>query len=87
MYPEFFGQTVCTIAMSLRLMIFKRTHDNESGDVKVPLNSMNCLMAKLRSLKADKRRTVNTWILRAISRKQRELLSLLSVALSPKALR
>ena len=78
---------ICTIATSLRLMILRRAHANESADVKIPFNSMDCLMAKLRSLKADKRRTANAWILRAISKKQRELLSLLSVDLPPKVLR
>lgn len=78
---------ICTIATSLRLMMLRRAHDNESAEVKIPFNSMDCLMAKLRSLKADKRRTANAWILRAISKKQRELLSLLSVDLPPKVLR
>lgn len=68
-------------------MMLRRAHDNESAEVKIPFNSMDCLMAKLRSLKADKPRTANAWILRAISKMQRELLSLLSVSLPPKVLR
>ncbi len=58
---------ICTTATSLRLML-RRPHDNESTEVKIPFNSMDCLMAKLRSLKADKRKTANAWILRAISK-------------------
>ena len=78
---------ICTIATAIRMMKLKRAHDNETATNKIPFNSMDCLMAKLRCLKADKRRTGNAWVLRTITKKQRDLFSLLLVDLPPKTLR
>lgn len=78
---------VYTLATAIRMMMLKRAHDNESATVKIPFNSLDCLMAKLRTVKAEKRRTGNAWVVRAITKKQRDMLSLFLVNLPPKTLR
>lgn len=79
---------ICTLATALRLMMIKRTRDCSEPGVKLPHDSIDCLLAKLRCLKADKRRTGNAWVVRPITKKQRDFLSLLlAVPLPPKVLR
>ena len=47
----------CTIAASLRLMMMSRAQTNaKTAGLKIPKDSMDVLMAKLRSIKAEKRR-------------------------------
>ncbi|MFU0841333.1 MAG: DDE-Tnp-1 domain-containing protein [Burkholderia sp.] len=79
---------VCTLAAAIRLMMLKRAHDSREPGVFLPHNSIDCLLAKLRCLKADKRLNGNAWVMRTITKKQRDYLSLLlSVPLPPKVLR
>ena len=79
---------VCTLAAAIRLMMLKRAHDSREPGVSLPHNSIDCLLAKLRCLKADKRLNGNAWVMRTITKKQRDYLSLLlSVPLPPKVLR
>ena len=79
---------VCTIAASLRLMMMSRAQTNaKTAGLKIPKDSMDVLMAKLRGIKAEKRRNANAWVVRQLSKKQRDMLALLGLKLPPKTLR
>ena len=79
---------VCTIAASLRLMMMSRAQTNaKTAGLKIPKDSMDVLMAKLRGIKAEKRRNANAWVVRQLSQKQRDMLALLGLKLPPKTLR
>ena len=79
---------VCTIAASLRLMMMSRAQTNaKTAGLKIPKDSMEVLMAKLRGIKAEKRRNANAWVVRQLSKKQRDMLALLGLKLPPKTLR
>ena len=79
---------ICTLAAAIRLMMLKRARDCAAPGVSLPHNSIDCLLAKLRCIKADKRPSGNAWVTRPITKKQRDFLSLLlSVPLPPKVLR
>ena len=79
---------VCTIAASLRLMMMSRAQTNaKTSGLKIPKDSMDVLMAKLRGIKAEKRRNPNAWVVRQLSKKQRDMLALLGLKLPPKTLR
>ena len=61
---------VCTIAASLRLMMMSRAQTNaKTAGLKIPKDSMEVLMAKLRGIKAEKRRNANAWVVRQLSKK------------------
>ena len=71
---------VCTIAASLRLMMMSRAQTNaKTAGLKIPKDSMEVLMAKLRGIKAEKRRNANAWVVRQLSKKQRDMLALLGL--------
>ena len=79
---------VCTIAASLRLMMMSRAQTNaKTAGLKIPKDSMDVLMAKLRGIKAEKRTNANAWAVRQLSKKQRDMLALLGLKLPPKTLR
>ena len=79
---------VCTLATSLRLMMMHQAHVNEKAlNLKVPNNSMDVLFGKLRLIKAEKRKDANAWVVRQLTKKQRELFALLSLELPPKVLK
>ena len=47
---------------------------------------MDVLMAKLHGIKAEKRRNANAWVVRQLSKKQRDMLALLGLRSAPKTL-
>ena len=60
---------VCTIAASLRLMMMSRAQTNaKTAGLKIPKDSMDVLMAKLRGIKAEKRRNANARVVRQLSK-------------------
>ena len=68
------------------LRILTQTNTKAAG-LKIPKDSMDVLMAKLRGIKAEKRRNANAWVVRQLSKKQRDMLALLGLKLPPKTLR
>lgn len=79
---------VCTIAASLRLMMLQRAKRNAAGsDVKIPKNSLDVLMTILRKIRAERRRDGNAWVVRTLTKKQRDMLALLGLANPPRTLR
>ena len=67
---------VCTIAASLRLMMMSRAQTNaKTAGLKIPKDSMDVLMAKLRGIKAEKRTNANAWVVQ----KPRDMLALLGL--------
>ncbi len=76
-----------TLAVSIRLMMLKRAQKNQNQELKLPQNSLGCLIAKLRSVKADKRPKARAWVVRMVSRKQRDMFALLGLPPPPKVLR
>ena len=72
---------VCTIAASLRLMMMSRAQTNaKTAGLKNSQRFHGCvLMAKLRGIKAEKRRNANAWVVRQLSKKQRDMLALLGL--------
>ena len=47
---------------------------------------MDVLMAKLRGIKAEKGRNANAWVVRQLSKKQRDMLALLDLKTLPRVL-
>ena len=75
---------VCTIAASLRLMMMSRAQTNaKTAGLKIPKDSMDVLMAKLRGIKAEKRRNANAWVVQ----KPRDMLALLGLENPPRILK
>ena len=78
----------CTIAASRRLMMLQRAKRNAAGsDVKIPKNSLDVLMTILRKIRAERRRDGNAWVVRTLTKKQRDMLALLGLANPPRTLR
>ena len=68
-------------------MMMSRAQTNaKTAGLKIPKDSMEVLMAKLRGIKAEKRRNANAWVVRQLSKKQRDMLALLGLKLPPKTL-
>ena len=79
---------VCTIAASLRLMMLHRVRLNaDKLNVKIPKDSLDVVMAVLRKVRAERRRDGNAWVVRTLTKKQREMLALLRLANPPRTLR
>ena len=79
---------VCTIAASLRLMMLHRVRLNaDKLNVKIPKDSLDVVMAVLRKVRAERRRDGNAWVVRTLTKKQREMLALLGLANPPRTLR
>ena len=75
---------VCTIAASLRLMMMSRAQTNaKTAGLKIPKDSMDVLMAKLRGIKAEKRTNANAWVVQ----KPRDMLALLGLENPPRILK
>ena len=71
-------------------MMMSRAQTNaKTAGLKIPKDSMDVLMAKLHihGIKAEKRRNANAWVVRQLSKKQRDMLALLGLKLPPKTLR
>ena len=79
---------VCTIAASLRLMMLHRVRLNaDKLNVKIPKDSLDVVMAVLRKVRAERRRDGNAWVVRTLTKKQREMLALLGLANPSRTLR
>ena len=79
---------VCTIAASLRLMMLQRAKQNAAkSNVKIPKDSLDVLMTILRKIRAERRRDGNAWVVRTLTKKQRDMLALLGLANPPRTLR
>ena len=80
---------VCTLATSLRLMMMNRAKHNSQDDtgLKIPNNSMDVLFGKIRMIKAEKRKDANAWVTKLVSKKQRDMLTLLGLKMPPRVLR
>ena len=69
-------------------MMMSRAQTNaKTADLKILKDSMDVFMAKMRGIKAEKRRNANAWVVRQLSKKQRDMLALLGLKLPPKTLR
>ena len=71
----------------LNTLGIKGAHDREQGNRKIPNNSIDCLFTILKQIQADKRRTANAWVTRTITKKQRDMLALLSLENPPRVLK
>ena len=80
---------VCTLATSLRLMMMNRAKHNSQANtgLKIPNNSMDVLFGKIRMIKAEKRKDANAWVTKLVSKKQRDMLTLLGLKMPPRVLR
>ena len=80
---------VCTLATSLRLMMMNRAKHNSQANtgLKIPNNSMDGLFGKIRMIKAEKRKDANAWVTKLVSKKQRDMLTLLGLKMPPRVLR
>ena len=80
---------VCTLATSLRLMMMNRAKHNSQANtgLKIPNNSMDVLFGKIRMIKAEKRKDANAWVTTLVSKKQRDMLTLLGLKMPPRVLR
>ena len=80
------GKLLCLHDSGLTaLMMMSRAQTNaKTAGLKIPKDSMDVLMAKLRGIKAEKRRNANAWVVRQLSKKQRDMLALLGLKLPPK---
>ena len=84
----YLGRTfVCTLATCIRLMMMRKAQTNESKDLKIPGNSMDQLFRHLKHIRADRRPKASAWVVRQISKKQREMLALLGLDKLPKVFR
>ena len=69
-------------------MILNRARANADAlKIKVPHDSVDMILARLRSIRADRREGANAWVVKPIAKKQRDMLSLLGLPLIPKTLR
>lgn len=78
---------ITTLGTSLRMMMLNRLRANRGEDLPVPYDSLDGVFSKLRSVLADKRPQAHAWVCRTLTKKQREMLTLLGVPLPPRVLR
>ena len=78
---------ITTLATSLRLMMLNRVRSNRGQDLPVPYDSLDGVLVKLRGLQADKRPKARSWISRTLTKKHREMFTLLGVPFPPRVLR
>ena len=69
-------------------MMMSRAQTNaKTADLKILKDSMDVFMAKMRGIKAEKRWNANAWVVRQLSKKQRDMLALHELKLPSKTLR
>ncbi len=74
------------LAASIRQMMMKRIEKRRREDPALPDLAPERLLARLRSVRADKRPKAAAWVLRPLTRRQRDLFSLLGLAPPPRVL-
>ena len=77
---------VCTLATCIRLMMMRKAQSNESKDLKIPGDSLDQLFRHLKHIRADRRPRAAAWVMRQMSKKQRDMLTLLGFDKLPKVL-
>ena len=78
---------VCTLATCIRLMMMRKAQSNETKDLKIPGDSIDQLFRHLKHIRADRRPKAAAWVMRGMSNKQRDMLTLLGFDKLPKAVR